>query len=227
MKKTLLLLLVPIFFVSCDIDRYTSANLGMNRATLDSMTVRGNIVMKYTGKPISGATVVLKRFSTVSGTMGNYSLTVPYYQDYDRGLSVFLSAKAYKYSHEKVLLTPEPNTLYQNIELLYYPPIISGLILTTLNNGEEVTNVFSTIITDYEGVENIQSAHIECYVNKGNDLVFKVFPLHQYDQTSDFTGLFKTDDIHYGIDAKRRTIHVFATDFGGWSDTTIFPPGTY
>ena len=226
-KKIVLFALLSGLLISCDIDKYTTSYLGGNTAILDSTEFNGRILDKYSGDPVEGAKIWTLNYMAVSGPGGNYTLKIPFREDYNRNLSILLSTKAEKYSPASELLTPQPLTTNINFKLVYLPPTILSFRRESIFDGEFHATVFYVTVRDYQGFIDIASVYISYWVSTFSQNVENRFvKMERYDTDYPFTGYFKVKENQNDLD-DMKSIFIYAYDFGGFSDTVHFAPRSY
>lgn len=199
-----------IVFVGCDMEKLTSYRYE-DASGNDSTSFSGRIQRKDTGKPVSGAVILVHLRKAISDLDGRYLLSIQYNEDINRNLPVpfIVSAKNFAVYDEDVQILPEP--MLKSIDLVWAVPIISNPMVDSLDGEGEYWT--SATVTDYQGIETIEE--VIAHFSTGS-VDFDAILLLDHKQNEN-TALFKSDAMPIEPDLDLGW-QIEATDVDGHTD---------
>ena len=205
--------------VSCDVEKYITADLGKAEAS-DSTMIYGRFFDNHFHFPVKNAQVRLMSHRTETDEFGRYQLPIPFLSDYQRNYKplIIVSKPGFVTLTTLIDVYPEPFSL--SGQLINRKPFIMSNLRHDVNENRE--SVLVVRVLDYQGVGDIASVLLRSTSRKDGNIFYIPFSL--FDTLSANEGAFRCEPKYLELMDRRRLMLLLATDKDGFADTLVVPP---
>ena len=188
--------------------------------------IKGKITNQFSGEPVAAATIIINGQKTMSVENGNYLLNyiVPEDAEPNKVEMGHISVSAPQYLPYTTTLPIYPFENIIDIEMEYADPIVKNAV----SNGD----ITQAIITDYQGVEDINYVSVTYNLHIEGVVVRAEYEMVYIDQSDDFTAFYQHIIIDpemgnwFRITAKDKSGNTHRADFTiNQHDSLLFKSG--